>query len=158
MPKAITELKIAMSKALHNLAQSGDASNNNVIKYLRKNHSDLISESKLQLEEIAFRRILNEIVSRNANVFSNSQTDIFGQDQGLKSLYSIKVDGERKRVPIENIKITTIIEDLEEKEARRAKKNKNEKLIESLKALLAHSGSNDITYGDALKAYMDNSV
>ncbi|WP_340583880.1 hypothetical protein [Brucella pseudintermedia] len=158
MPKAITELKIAMSKALHNLAQSGDASNNNVIKYLRKNYSDLISESKLQLEEIAFRRILNEIVSRNANVFSNSQTDIFGQDQGLKSLYSIKVDGERKRVPIENIKITTIIEDLEEKEARRAKKNKNEKLIESLKALLAHSGSNDITYGDALKAYMDNSV
>lgn len=151
MPKAIIDLKIAMNKALRDLAQSGDASNQSVINYLRQNEPKLIAESRMQLEDIAFRRILNDLVSRNSNIFSSSQTDIFEREQGLKSLYSVKVDGKRKRIPVGNVRLVQLIEDLEKKEAKKAQKNDNEKIIQRLKDLLSRSGSEDITYSDALR-------
>jgi hypothetical protein len=156
MSKAITELKRVIKQTLHNLAQSGNASNQDVINYLRQNHPDLIETSRCELEDIAIRNISNNSLTRKSNIISNSEADMFGNKNGLKSIYSLKVGKEKKRFLLGDIKIGMLIRNLEDQDAQAIKEGKNKKAIEHLKELSNKAGTDELTYGEALKILDSN--
>lgn len=158
MPNDNTELKGVLQNTILHLAKSGNASNQNVIRYVREHHSDLIQNNRTLLENIALRRISNDLVSTRNKAHSTSQADFFENDHGLKPLYSIKEGKKKKRLPTGSIKLSVLIRHFEEKIAAKAVKNKDKDqgTVDYLKAISTRVGPDDLTLDEVTEFLRNN--
>lgn len=148
---SLRELREAMKQVLTEQVEVGDVSNDEIIRIVRNRFPSLISPSRSELENIAMKRILNDLSSRQSKLPKlSAQQDLFGELSSLPVLFSLKdEDGLLKKRKFERVKLSVLISAYEkEKDTPNSKSRKQ--VAQALKNIANKVGSSDITYESAI--------
>ncbi|MGO7180472.1 hypothetical protein ACCT14_04820 [Rhizobium brockwellii] len=151
MSENMIELRKTISAVMKEKAKDGGASNDDVIALLRRTHSSLIRATRDDLENVALRKVINEVAAKKSKVRTADNLDLFDDAPKLGQLISIKVGGTVKRVPREDVDLRFLIAKYEQAIASKATNKDDAGMLNALLEMAKRVGTQDISFGEAMK-------
>ena len=133
-------------------------SSEDVISELRRKRPDLIRQESRRLEDIALRRILNDIESRQSSSFNSDQTDLFSPLGGAPlsfrgSELDESVADRRLRMLLHRIPVGLLRKYVSREQPIRSRKTKVDVIKGLLEKYAGQLKSDDDSLEDALRRY-----
>ncbi|TPN69026.1 hypothetical protein FJ986_06690 [Mesorhizobium sp. B1-1-1] len=133
-------------------------SSDDVIVELRRKRPDLIAQESKKLEDIALRRILNDVESRQSSSFNSDQADMFPALGGVPLSFRGKdlddtVTDKRLRMLLHKVPVRLLRKYAARARSTREKKTKIDLIQELLEKYSRYLHSDNDSLSDALKRY-----
>lgn len=138
-------------------------SSDDVIAELRRKRPDLITQESKKLEDIALRRILNDIESRQSSSFNSDQSEMFPALGGAPLSFrgsdlDESVTDRRLKVLLHRVPVGVLKSYIARGQPIRQKKTKVDFIKGLLEKYADHLQSDSDSLGDALKRYNEKHI
>lgn len=112
MANGLIKLRAQLKEVVTRLMEGGPVSNDDIIKEIRRTSSSTINAASRELEDIALRRMINDLIARRKRIPKMPAfEDIFGNPPPTPALFSIRDrTGGAKRIKFGDVDLDVIIE------------------------------------------------
>jgi len=147
------KLRELLRNTAYELGLRGFYTHNDVIETIRKDHPNILIQEAKKLEDIALRRLLNDVEAKQSKSYDPNQLEMFWELDGLPNSYDAKIlglaDERGSRVPLRSAPIRSLRAIVSQKRKEKiTPKLKIEKLLEALAPFIV---SEDECLSDVLR-------
>ncbi len=147
------KLRELLRSTAYDLGLRGLYTHNDVIETIRKDHPDVLIREAKKLEDIALRRLLNDVEAKQSKSYDPYQLEMFWELDGLPNSYDAKIlglaDERGSRVPLRSAPIRSLRAIVSQNRKEKiTPKLKIEKLLEAMAPFIV---SEDECLSDVLR-------
>ncbi|MBM7048073.1 MULTISPECIES: hypothetical protein [Rhizobium] len=148
----------ALRKISQELGLKGPYSHDSVIAEIRRQYPKLIDDNSIKLQDIALKRLLNDLDSKQSRAFIDGQGDLFGVFAGLPTSVNSRVLGVGKageRMLLQTLSARLVETLLNRPEPRRKNSTPKERLREFYDQVKSYAVSGDETLEELVRKSRD---
>lgn len=155
MTRRLVELRAQLKELVMRLVEEGSVSNDEIIKEFRRTRPNTINAASRELEDIALRRMINDLIARRKRIPKMPRSeDMFGTPPQTPELFSIREkSGGAKRTKFGKVDLDRLIEAFSQ-QPKSSEDEDRDSFLQWLIRLRRETTGKGLSYDDALKKWL----